>query len=54
MQMSERFGKHWAIFGKITDKRSLRWHDINRVNGHHTFGIEEKVIMSIQKIINSR
>ena len=31
------------------DKRSLRWHDINRVNGHYTFGIAEKAIIPIQK-----
>ena len=36
------------------DKRSLRRHDISRVNGYHTFGIAEKFIMSIQKIIHSR
>ena len=33
------------------DKRSLRLHGKNRVNDHHMFGIADKVIMPIQKII---
>ena len=41
------------FFRKIMNKRSLRWHDINWVNGHHMFGIAEKFIMPIQKIIRS-
>ena len=37
------------------DKRSLRRQDINRANGHHTFGIAEKVMMpAYSKIIYSR
>ena len=27
------------------EKRSLKWHDINRVNGHLAFGIAEKVCL---------
>ena len=35
------------------DKRSQKRHNMNRVKGHNTFGIEDKVIMPIQKIIHS-
>ena len=31
------------------DKRTLRGYDINWVNGHHMFGIAEKVIMPLRK-----
>ena len=36
------------------DKKSFRLHDINRVNGHYTFGKVEKVIMPIHKIMHLR
>ena len=47
--MPEKFCKHLGIFGKIMDKRSLGWHDINRVNGHYMFGIAEKAIILLEK-----
>ena len=31
------------------DKSSFRYHDISRLNGHHTLGIAEKVIMPFKK-----
>ena len=36
------------------DTRVQMTHDMNNLNDHHTFGIAEKVIMSIQNLIHAQ